>query len=142
MRKIALLLCLFLFAAISTIHFSHQSGSTTFPPLGPVSRIEVRAELSDHVVHVINDRAEIERIVKYVYRHRQGWGGHSDWLGVPVPAVSAYFYDDLEFQGNFGIGPGFFACQRAGDFASRPCSSQQERSFLELVGLPDYKFRR
>ena len=115
---------------------------TTYPPLGPVTRIEVKAGPDDKQVRMIDNPDEVRRVVGFVDEHRRGWGGLDDWAGVPAPQVSAYFYSGSQFKGHFGVGPGFFECQREGDFASEGCSPEQERQFLELIGLPKYEFRR
>jgi hypothetical protein len=110
-----------------------------YPALGSVTRVEVR-DLSGKTLRTIDDPAEVQRLVEYVDGHRRGWG--SGWAGPPIPQVVAEFYNGSEFKGHFGVGPGFFECQREGDFASKNCWSWQERRFLELVGLPDYQLQR
>ena len=115
---------------------------TTYPPLGPVTRIEVKAWPDGKQVRMIDDPTEVRRVVGFVDEHGRGWGGRADWAGVPGPQVAVYFYSGSQFKGQFGVGPGFFECQREGEFASKRCEGQQERRFLELVGLPGYEFRR
>jgi hypothetical protein len=141
-RKRKRLLIVLLLSAVAVSGCCLGPWGTTYPPLGPVTRIEVKAGLNDKQVRVIDDPAEVQRVVEFVDGHRRGWGWLSDWAGVPVPQVSADFYNGSEFKGHFGVGPGFFECQREGDFASKHCWGPQERRFLELVGLPDYQFRR
>ncbi|HWE39742.1 MAG TPA: hypothetical protein VG406_24545 [Isosphaeraceae bacterium] len=116
-------------------------GGTNYPPLGSVTRVVVKAGLDNEQVRVIDDPAKVRQLVEFVDGHRRGWGG-LDWAGVPVPQVVAEFYDGSKFKGHFGVGPGFFECQREGDFTSKPCRGWQQRRFLELVGLPGYEFRR
>lgn len=114
----------------------------SYSPLGQVTRVEVKTGPSGDHVRVIDDPAEVGRIVEFVNGHRGGWGGSSDWLGVPVPQVSAYFYSGSEFRGHFGVGPGFFECQREGDFSSKRCAGAEARQFLDLVGLPGHEVGR
>lgn len=113
-----------------------------YPRLGPISRIEIKAEASDGQVQVIDEQSKVRRIVEFVDGQLGGWGGASDWAGVPVPQVTVSLYEGAEFKVHFGVGPGFFECQRNGQFASKHCSAQEERQFLELVGLHDYRFTR
>jgi hypothetical protein len=115
-----------------------------YPPLDQISRIEIHTG-SNHIdqkpVRAINDPGEVTRIVEYVNGHCSGWGGTSDMFGVPVPQVEAYFYAGDRFEGHFGVGPGFFETQRAGDFSSKTIEVKDEQEFLALIGLPDYDLR-
>ena len=114
----------------------------SYPPLGAVARIEVKTGSIDGPMRVIDDPAEVARVVAFVDERRGGWGGSADWVGVPVPQVSADFYSGSEFLGHFGVGPGFFECHRKGSFASQSCTESEERHFLELLGLPDHNLRK
>ncbi len=142
MRKRRRLFIVLLIASATVAGCCLGPWGTTYPPLGPVTRIEVKDDRKDDHVHVIDDPAEVQRVVEFVNGHRRGWGWLSDWAGVPVPQVSAYFYNGTEFKGHFGVGPGFFECQREGDFASKHCSDSQGRLFLKLVGLPGSELSR
>ena len=139
MRKRRRLLIVLLLTTLAVAGCCLGPWGTSYPPLGPVTRVEVR-DLSGKTLRTIDDPAEVQRLVEYVDGHRHGWGWLSGWAGVPVPLVTADFHNGSEFKGHFGVGPGFFECQREGDFASKNCWSWQERRFLELVGLPDHKF--
>ena len=108
-------------------------GTKTYSPLGPVTRVEVH--VNGRTVQVIDDPVRVARIVEYADAHRQDWGGTSDMFGVPVPRVSADFYEGDKFRGHFGVGPGYFETQREGDFASRVASKREEREFLELLDM-------
>ncbi|MDB5308843.1 MAG: hypothetical protein JWO38_3045 [Gemmataceae bacterium] len=141
MRKRRRLLIGVLIAALALAGCCLGPWGTSYPPLGRVTRIEVR-DLSNNRLRVMDDPAEIQRVVEYIDGHRHGWNWMSGWAGVPVPQITAEFYDGSEFKGHFGVGPGFFECQREGDFASKGIWSWQERRFLELVGLPDYQLRK
>ena len=114
----------------------------SYPPLGVVTRIEVKDRRNGNPVRVIDDPAAVKRVVEFVDGQERGWGGQADWAGVPIPQVSAYFYNGSEFLGHFGVGSGFFECQRVGDFSSKSCSTAHERLFLELIGLPGYELRK
>jgi hypothetical protein len=139
-RKWPLILLLLAAATVGVCCFGPWG--TTYSPLGPVTRIKVTLVPSNKEVRVIEDPAEVLRVVEFVDGHRRGWGWLSGWGGVPVPQVTASFYDGPEFKGHFGVGPGFFECQREGDFKSKTCWSWQERRFLELVGMPEHKLSR
>jgi hypothetical protein len=116
------------------------SGTKTYSPLGPVTRIEVHTD--GQPVKVIDDPVRVARIVEYADARRQRWGGTSDAFGVPVPRVSAFFYEGDKFRGHFGVGPGFLETQRDGDFASRVASEREEREFLELLDVGNYDLRK
>jgi hypothetical protein len=105
-----------------------------------VTRIEIKA--GDFLKYTIDDPAIVNRIVAFVNEQQGGRGGLSDWAGVPVPRLFAYFYSGSEFKGYFAVGPGFFECQREGDFWSKRCEVAEEFEFLELVGSPFYDLRR
>ena len=89
----------------------------------------------------ITDSNQVQQIVEFVDGQRRGWG-LLDIGGVPVPEVTVEFYNGEEFRGSFGVGDGFFECQREGDFASKFCGLRDQRRFLELIGETNYKFRR
>jgi len=129
-----------LLAAVAVAGFCLGPWGTSYPPLGPITRVEIRVQ-SGKTLRTIDDPSEVKQLVEFVDEHRHGWGWISGWVGIPVPQVTAEFYNGSRFQGHFGVGPGFFECQRIGDFASKGAWRSQERRFLELVGLPDYQLR-
>lgn len=51
---------------------------TTYPPLGPVTRIKVRGGPNNKELRVIVDPAEVRRVVAFVDDRRRGWGWLSD----------------------------------------------------------------
>jgi hypothetical protein len=114
-----------------------------YPPVGPVSRVEVngKSQFDTPPERVIDDPAEVARIVSFVDDRCQGWGGTSGRFGVPIPRVSVYFYDGERFVGSFGVGPGFFETHRAGGFSSRWATDREEREFLEVIGMSGYDLR-
>jgi hypothetical protein len=139
---IMVLLLAVILVAGSVVMYSLGPRTITYPPLGSVTRIEIKTGSDDKQVRVIDDPEEIRRVIDFVDSHLRGWGGWADWAGVPVPQVSASFYNGSQFKGHFGVGPGFFECQREGTFASKACSGPEELDFLKLVGLQRYEFAR
>lgn len=115
------------------------SRGTTYPLLGPITRIVVKTNTVNVPTYVIDDPIAVRQIVDFVDRQRHGWGAWgSGWAGIPVGQINLEFFNGDEFHGSFGIGPGFFECQREGDFDSKHCSRSSEIEFLKLIGLPDY----
>jgi hypothetical protein len=112
-------------------------GRVDYPPLGTVDRIVVRDNLARDLA-ILDDPARVRSVVEFLDERRAGWGGLSDLAGVPVPYLRADLYRGREFLGSFGVGRGFFECQREGDFRSRSCTRGEAARFLGLVGLPDY----
>jgi hypothetical protein len=139
MRKRRLVLGLLIASAVTFVGGCTIPATKAYPQLGPVTRVEVNVR--SEAVKVIDDPAQVTRIVEFVDSHCRGWGGNSDMFGVPIPRVAANFYNGNEFKGRFGVGAGFFETQREGDFASQRAGSQEEREFLELLGVGDYLYK-
>lgn len=119
------------------------SRGRSYPQLGPITRIRVDPNATDRRSYVIDDPVEVKQIVDFVDRQRHGWGAWgSGWAGIPVGQINVEFFNGDEFRGSFGIGPGFFECQREGDFDSKHCSRSSEIEFLKLIGLPDYDLHK
>ena len=127
MRKRKRLPIVALLATLAVAGYWLDPWATSYPPLGSITRVEIR-DLNGKTLRVIDDPTEVQRLVEYVDDHRHGWGG--SWVGVPVPQVTAEFYNGAEFQGHFGVGPGFFECQRVGDFASKNCTRRGGAAIL------------
>lgn len=104
-----------------------------FPPLGPVTRISVFGSDASKPLVTITDAQKISQIVAFVDSHRLGW--EAPWYGIPVPTVTAEFFDRTEFKGHFGVGRDFFETQREGVFRSQQASVNDVHQFLDLVGL-------
>jgi hypothetical protein len=120
---------------ISLLSLSACDGNVSFPPLGQVTRVEVRTR-RDEPVLTIDDQDKIKAIVNFVDRRRTGWGSHTD--GVPVPEYLANFYDGDTFKGHFGYGRDFFETQRDGrGFFSKDVSAEEVAEFKTLLGVKD-----
>jgi hypothetical protein len=104
----------------------------TYSGFGNVTRVEIK-DRRDELIHRIEDKEQIQKIVAFVDEHRSGWG--RPWYGIPVPQVMANFYDGQTFKGHFGVGRNFFETQREGEFASKDASAEQCRTFLGLIGV-------
>jgi hypothetical protein len=116
---------------------SAPSRSRTFPLLGTVTQIVITGRHNE-TLRTIEDREQIQTIVTFVDKQRSGWG--HPWAGIPVPRISANFYDGDTFKGHFGAGPSFFGTQREGDFASKSVSPEQCQAFLRLIGVDKQAF--
>jgi hypothetical protein len=104
-----------------------------FPSLGHVTRISVVGSDASKPLVMITDPKKISRIVMFVDSHRKGW--EAPRYGIPVPAVTAEFFDGTEFKGHFGAGRGFFETQREGVFRSQDASPAEVHRFLALLGV-------
>ena len=114
---------------------------TTYPPLGPVTRIEIQDGYA-RTLRVIDDPAEVRRVVEFVDGERHGWGWIHDWAGVPVPRLRAHFFREKAHLGHFGAGAATFVCQREGDFRSKSASGAEVDRFLALIGCPGWEPRK
>jgi hypothetical protein len=104
-----------------------------FPSLGSVTSIIVSGhDRSKPLAKIIDERA-ISEIVFFVDAHRDGWD--TPWFGIPVPVVTAEFYDGAKFKGSFGVGQNFIEVQRDGGFFSQNVPAGEVRRFLDLVGV-------
>ena len=105
-----------------------------FPMLGQVSSVNVRHDGSKPFVKLTNPQ-KVSQIVAFVDSHRTGW--IKPWYGIPVPAVTAEFFDGTVLNGSFGVGDAFFETQREGGFFSQSTSPSEVHHFLDLVGVDD-----
>jgi hypothetical protein len=87
----------------------------------------------------ITDRQKIEQITEFVDTRRAGWTKR--WYGIPVPSVSADFYDGSTFKGHFGVGINFFETNRY-NFWAKAASPSEIQQFLDMVGVPREKIKR
>jgi len=121
---------------ISLFSLSVCNGNVSFPPLGRVTRVEVRTRLNDPVL-TIEDGDKINAVVNFVDRRRAGWGTPiiDD---VPVPEFVANFYDGDTFKGHFGYGRSFFETQRDDrGFFSKDATAEEVAEFKTLLGVKD-----
>jgi hypothetical protein len=101
--------------------------------VGPVTSITVSEHGQSRPLAKITDEKVISQVAADVDAYRAGWG--TPWFGIPVPVVTAEFYDGLEFKGSFGVGENFLETQRAGGFFSQNVSTSEVRRFLDLLGV-------
>lgn len=102
------------------------------PPLGNVTEIRVTVHGDDdNPIATITDPARISAIVEFVDARRSSWSVPFD--GVPIPAVSAKFYDGETYEGHFAAGQTFFETNRTCRFCARSASSAEVRRFLDLL---------
>jgi hypothetical protein len=77
----------------------------------------------------------------FVAERSRGW--RAPFPDTPVPSLHAYFYDGSELVGNIGVGPGFFETQYSlGLWLSRSASREDERHFLEIIGMPHFDLHK
>ncbi len=110
-----------------------------FPALGQVSSVNVVGHDGSKLLVKITDPQNVSQIVAFVDSHRTGW--IKPWYGIPVPAVTAEFFNGTVFKGSFGVGKAFFETQREGSFFSQDTSSTEVRQFLTLLGVDDATVR-
>jgi len=111
---------------------SPPAGAITYPRLGKVTRTKVRTR-SGRALKTVTAREQLDKVVAFVDGQRTGW--ERPWSGIPVPQVTAEFYDGATFKGHFGVGPGFFETHREGDFASKSATAAECAAFLRLLGV-------
>jgi hypothetical protein len=132
MRISSLAFCLVLAGCATT--------ERTLPPLSKVTRVDITGS-DTHVLKSLTDAANIEQLKVFVEQHQVGW--KAPFPETPVPRLHAYFYNDKELVGNFGVGPGFFETQYSpGLWLSRPASRADETRFLQLIRLPHFDLRK
>lgn len=107
--------------------------------LGQVTSVNVVGHDGSKPFIKVTDPQKVSRIVDFVDSHRTGW--IKPPYGIPVPTVSAEFYNGTAFKGSFGAGNAFFETQREGGFFSQSTSSREVHSFLDLLGVDDATFR-
>ena len=118
-------------ALIALVGCGTPNHSRELPAIGSVTSITVSRRSGSPENTEITGKAAISEIVDFVDEHRAGWG--KPWFGIPVPVVTAEFYDGSEFKGSFGVGGYLFETQRDGDFFTRSASPAEVLRFLELV---------
>jgi hypothetical protein len=134
-RSLGLFVCL-----TALVAFAGCSGDEReFPKLGQVTRIRVVDNMDQEIGTEITDRQKIEKITEFVDARRSGWT--KPWYGIPVPGVSADFYDGSTFKGHFGVGINFFETNRY-NFWFKAASPSEIQQFLDMVGVPREKIER
>src|ERR1700749_1978160 len=112
------------------------SGNVSFPPLGKVTRVEVKTKRNELVL-TLEDEDKIKAIVNFVDHHRTGWATPMI-EDAPVPEYVANFYDSDTFKGHFGYGRNLFETQRDGrGFFSKDASPEEVAEFKALLGIKD-----
>jgi hypothetical protein len=104
-----------------------------FPVLGRVTMVSVVGTDASKPFVKISDQRKISQIIAFVDSRRKSW--ETPAFGIPVPTVTAEFFNGSEFQGSFGAGRDFFETQREGVFCSREASPNDLRHFFDLLGL-------
>jgi len=101
----------------------------TFPPVGVVTRAEVRE--ASYADVEITDPAQLATLVTFIDARRDGW--EVPPAGVPVGTIRVTLYRGTRVLGSFGAGAEFFDIQRGGAFFSRPASPDEVQHFRELL---------
>ncbi len=128
--------CLFALSVI--LSGCGRANQRAFPALGPVTLIKVSGKEKNEIETIISGQRSIEQIVDFVDSNRAGW--YTPWYGIPVPAITAEFYDGQSFKGSFGVGKNFLETQRDGGFWSKEATPDEVRRFLDLVGKSKESF--
>lgn len=104
-----------------------------FPVLGPVTVVTIVGRDGSRPISTISDAQSISQIVAFVDSHRTSWG--TPWYGIPVPVLTAEFYNGTDFKGSFGVGENFLETQRDGGFFSQSASAKEIQCFFDLAGI-------
>ena len=112
---------------------------TSLPEITSVSSVIVVTNERKRIKE-ISDPRQIRQIVDFVNTQRTNW--RSPAAGVPVPSVILEFYEDDRFKGTFGVGNGFFETQRLGSLLSKSISHEDEKRFLDLIGVGEELIRK
>ena len=87
-----------------------------------------------HFIKRIDSQRDIDTIIAFVSQRRSGWV--QPLAGVPVARLYVCFYDGDKIAGDFGVGPGFFETDLAGDqFRSKDAAKSETETFLALIGM-------
>jgi hypothetical protein len=113
----------------------HKWNRRDFSTLGPVTSVTVVGHDGSKELVKITDQQVVFRIVAFVDSRGTGW--ETPWYGIPVPTVTAKFFNDAQFKGSFGSGTNFFETHREGVFCSQSASPSDVRRFLDLLGVDE-----
>jgi hypothetical protein len=106
-----------------------------FSTLGPVTGVTVVGHDGSKELVKITDEQVVSQIVAFVDSRRTGW--ETPWYGIPVPTVTAEFFNGAQFKGSFGSGANFFETQREGVFCSQSASPSEVQRFLGRLGVDE-----
>jgi hypothetical protein len=132
MRALAAAFCFSLISCSSHEYKLH--------PLSHVTRVDI-ARNDTRVLRSISHPATITQLKEFVAERSDGW--RAPFPDTPVPRLHAYFYDGSELVGNIGVGLGFFETQYSlGLWLSRSASRDDERHFLQIIGMAHFDLRK
>ncbi len=131
--------CTCLFALALLLTGCGRANQRAFPALGRVTLIKIsdKEERTENKT-IISGQRSIDQIVAFVDSNREGW--YTPWYGIPVPVITAEFYDGQSFKGSFGVGKNFLETQREDGFWSKDTTPEEVRRFLDLVGKSNVSF--
>ena len=132
-------LALLVVVSMTACGIGKQGPPREFPMLGQVTSVNVSGHDGSKPFIKVTDPLKVSQIVAFVDSHRTGW--IKPWYGIPVPAVTAEFFNGTIFKGSFGVGDAFLETQREGGFFSQTTSPREVHAFLDLLGLDDTTFR-
>jgi hypothetical protein len=131
--KAVIVFVIMLLAVAAIVLGHHKSSRRDFSTLGPVSSVTVVGLDGSKQLVKITEQQVVLQIVAFVDSRRTGW--QTPWYGIPVPTVTAQFFNGAQFKGSFGSGANFFETQREGVFCSQSASPSEVRRFLDLLGV-------
>jgi hypothetical protein len=135
-RRAAAVIVVFVITLLAVAAFvlgHHKRNLRDFSTLGSVTGVTVSGPGGSKELVKITDPQAVTQIVAFVDSRRKGW--ETPWYGIPVPTVTAEFFDGAQFKGSFGSGTNFFETQREGVFCSQSASPSEVRRFLDLLGV-------
>ena len=112
---------------------------TSLPEMTSVSSVFIVTNERKRIKEIA-DPKQMREIVDFVNMQRTNW--RSPAAGVPVPSVILEFYEGDQFKGTFGVGNGFFETQRSGSLLSKRISHEDEKRFLDLIGVGEEMIRK
>jgi hypothetical protein len=111
---------------------------TLIPP-SHVTHVDV-TDNNMHFIKRIDSQRDIDTIIAFVSQRRSGWV--QPLAGVPVARLYVCFYDRDKIAGHFGVGPGFFETDLAGDqFRSKDAAKSETETFLALIGMENVQLQ-
>src|ERR1700735_2679695 len=133
-KATAVIVFVIMLLAVTAIVLGHHKWNRRdFSTLGPVTSVTVVGPDGSKQLVKITDQQVVFQIVSFFDSRRTDW--ETPWYGIPVPTVTAEFFDGAQFKGSFGSGANFFETQREGVFCSQSASPSEVRRFLDLLGV-------